>query len=627
MSGESLVPDFENPADVASTVAEAAGKVTKAVTEAVGKVVESASRASESSEAPAEYTDKVAQLGRQLDTPQIDASTEPSDATLSTQSPGDQTNEPTDTQPPDNSPDDHTAELIDAHSDSPPDQAIEPEPHSGNDADSIRVDKVIDATGADSPDVHESQGGLDRGGYDVDKEHYEQAELFEAPNDLHVEATQKPDDDAIEQATASPLAADDHLTENDNDHQAPQKEAHAQTVQAATKIEQPTANPAPRTDVEQLLEGEQSLNPEQSAAEPTPRVQTPATETAQLDDLGEPKALQQTEEPDPHHLSGSIGDSFETIDHSGRRDSETSGLRQDQPHEFEQPESGVYADQPDANQSGDGDQGDPTNTGDDSGTSTGDDPFENLTPAEQQRLLDAVIEDSNPRFRTTPQNADAAANAANQVTDATTTTTVLATHSGASAEGVTVPDLGIDAYLPGDLNSLQSTGLVQETVHIPGLGNPWGNADWETVELRLGGNLDQLMRHAGINLKYPVFDRWDVNSRTATSIKTIDWRVASDAPITTNGQNYLNEINQFQAGIDQGHWTFGPYAKTPPDLVLRPGDIDHYVLAIAFPAGTPDQAPSPAVLEKYIEIARRAVLANSGVLVQLIPIDETGTTR
>ncbi len=221
--------------------------------------------------------------------------------------------------------------------------------------------------------------------------------------------------------------------------------------------------------------------------------------------------------------------------------------------------------------------------------------------------------------------AEAAADAANQVTDATTTTAVLATHTEAGAQGVAVPELGIDTYVPGDLTTLQSTRLVRETVLIPGLANPWGNADWKTVELGIGGNLDRLMTNAGIDLPYPVFDRWDVDSRTATSIKTIDWR-RFDPPITTNGQRYLNEISQFQAGIDQGRWTFGPYAETPSDLVLRPGDIDHYVLAIAFPAGTPEQVPSAAILEKYVEIARRAVLANSGVLVQLIPIGEPDAT-
>jgi hypothetical protein len=229
------------------------------------------------------------------------------------------------------------------------------------------------------------------------------------PNDSQAEATQAPDDDATAQATASPPTADDHLTEKDSDNQASHKEAQPESIQAATKIEQPTADSTPRIDVEQLLEGEQSLNPEQSAVESTPRDQptATATETAQLDDSSEPKAPQQPEEPDPHHLSGSIGDSFETSDHSGRPDGETSGDRPDQPHDTEQPESGGYADQPDANQSRDGGSGDPPNTEDRSGTSTGDDPFDNMTPAEQQRLLDAVIEDSNPRFRTTPQNAEA----------------------------------------------------------------------------------------------------------------------------------------------------------------------------------------------------------------------------
>ncbi|MEV6871624.1 DddA-like double-stranded DNA deaminase toxin [Amycolatopsis sp. NPDC051128] len=118
---------FENPADVASTVAETTGEATKTDTEVAGNAVESASREPENahSETPPEHADKAAQLGRQLDIPQIDASTKPSDTTLGTQSPADQTNEPTDTQPPDNSPNDHTAELTDAHSDSPSDPATE----------------------------------------------------------------------------------------------------------------------------------------------------------------------------------------------------------------------------------------------------------------------------------------------------------------------------------------------------------------------------------------------------------------------------------------------------------------------------------------------------------------------
>lgn len=126
MSDENLTPNFENPADVVSTVTQATGEVTKAAIEVVGNTVESASRASENaaSRAPDEYADRVAELGKRLDTSQVDAGTEPSGANLTTRSVGERTSGPADTQLPDTSSDDHTAEPTGTRSDGPLNPAI-----------------------------------------------------------------------------------------------------------------------------------------------------------------------------------------------------------------------------------------------------------------------------------------------------------------------------------------------------------------------------------------------------------------------------------------------------------------------------------------------------------------------
>jgi hypothetical protein len=271
-------------------------------------------------------------------------------------------------------------------------------------------------------------------------------------------------------------------------------------------------------------------------------------------------------------------------------------------------------------------------------------------PAAEKAALDAAIRATNAAdqvhrqlgiadrliadLATTPSSAQATlltakletaaatvATAMTEVADATTTATVLATHTQAGAQGVAVPDLGIDTYIAGDLATLQNAGIVGETVHIPGLVNPWDGVAREAVEQNLGGNLDQLTLRPGVfELKYRVFDTWETSTRTATSIKTIDWRVDT-SKIATTGRQYLTDIINFRVNVpnDPFYWR-GTYANTPDDLKLMPKDINHYVLTIAFPTGTPAQPLDPRILERYAEIARRAIVMDSGILVQLVPI-------
>jgi RHS repeat-associated protein len=155
----------------------------------------------------------------------------------------------------------------------------------------------------------------------------------------------------------------------------------------------------------------------------------------------------------------------------------------------------------------------------------------------------------------------------------------------------------------------QPGGGFKGTKNIPGLStDKWTNGpdtnpdlDTSKIEHALGGNLPP---------NFSVFDKWDPDTGTATSIKTIDWRYKSYAKpgaILSMGKGYVNDLVNFWAGTNTAQ-------SQDKSIRITTDDVDTTVMNLAFPADgvTNDQ------LQAYQRIATYGYY--KGITVNLIPV-------
>jgi hypothetical protein len=144
--------------------------------------------------------------------------------------------------------------------------------------------------------------------------------------------------------------------------------------------------------------------------------------------------------------------------------------------------------------------------------------------------------------------------------------------------------------------------VIQAVQRVLGLrSGTWDHitgSDGLKIEDALGGNL-----YPG----HPYIDAYDTATRTGTSIKTVDWRydtVDTAGKFKSKIKSLLKTLNNGRL-VDDG-WTLSKQYKR--------GDIDNWVLRVAYPAN-----PPPGYIEKAMELVEEAKGMN--IQLYLHPID------
>jgi Ricin-type beta-trefoil lectin domain/Pretoxin HINT domain len=148
------------------------------------------------------------------------------------------------------------------------------------------------------------------------------------------------------------------------------------------------------------------------------------------------------------------------------------------------------------------------------------------------------------------------------------------------------------------------TAAIQAVKSVAGLTpGAWSSADRLIIEDALGGNLRD---------RYPFIDSYDRATKTATSIKSIDWRIGeynlSPGKIQTRGEDVVDELTHFRDVPDNWYNAKDPDIHPPTDV-----DPNNWVLRLAYP-----ENPSPEILQKYLNVV--AYGKTKGIKVILHPI-------